>query len=133
MGEKVVFCVKPDEHGANHVKPVESMAICPKGIKYCMELVESGEMEPKSCELCVKEWLCGEPIETCMNPEDDIQWWTQCTRSVGFWVIHMEVVLNSREWMGFIGDHFYYNEAITSIMKCIDKYEISVQLVAPGI
>lgn len=72
-------------HDRSEWKPVEEMRICGKGMRYCMELVESGEMEPEWCEKCIIEWLCDDPIETCMNPEDQACWYHQCTRPASFW------------------------------------------------
>lgn len=125
----MVTCCKPDEHGQKHVKPVESMAICARGIKYCMELVKSGEMLAESCELCIITWLCDDPIETCMNPEDTIQWYTQCTRPVEYWVEHIESVLNKPQWVANMGDHMWALELVKSIWDCIETLGITVKLV----
>ena len=73
-------------HGGLHVKSIEDMQICVNGKQYCMELVKSGEMSPIQCEPCLIAWLCDDPIETCVNPEDAIQWHTQCVQTVSFWV-----------------------------------------------
>ena len=92
IGEQINTMCK---HGGNHVKPVEDMQICPNGLKYVQMHVESGEMPPQQCEPCLIEWLCGEPVEMCMNPEDAKQWHVQCVQPSTFWVEYIEYVLNN--------------------------------------
>jgi hypothetical protein len=92
IGEQINNMCK---HGANHMKRIEDMHICGFGHEYVKRLVESGEMPPIQCELCIIEWLCGDPVETCVNDDLTTQWYTQCIRPVKLWVNAYEaLVLN---------------------------------------
>jgi hypothetical protein len=75
-------------------KAVRNMEICDKGKRYIMELVLNGELSPYQCEACIIEWLCDDPAETCMNPDDTVQWWKQCPRSDQFWAKVVENAIN---------------------------------------
>jgi hypothetical protein len=120
---------KPCEHGENHIKSIKTMAICANGIQYCMELVKSNELPLESCEICIIEWLCDDPIESCMNPENTIQWWMNCPHNGEFWMKHMENALNCMEWMKMMASHWYNGECIKSIVECMEKHEIQFKLV----
>ncbi len=130
IGEQINTMCK---HDKNQLKPIESMQICMRGMEYIRTLVENGEMGAIQCEPCTIEWLCGEPLESCMNPEDTIQWYTKCTRPAGFWVIHIEAMLNSEEQRKFMQNDQFPVDLLQSMMNCIIMHEIDVQLVAPGI
>jgi len=47
-------------HGENRLKKHESMQLCPKAIKYCMEMVNDGEIPLYGCESCIINWLCSD-------------------------------------------------------------------------
>lgn len=130
IGEQINNTCK---HGKSYMKPVESINICPNGMEYVKRLVESGEMGAIQCEPCIIEWLCGDPIETCMNPEEKVQWYTQCTRPIDFWVEHIEDVLNKPQWVANMGKNMWALEVVRSIWDQIETLDIAVQLVAPGI
>lgn len=81
------------KHGPDHVKHVNFMGMCGFGHAYVMKLVESGEMAPNQCELCLIGWLCDEPIESCMNPESTMQWYHQCPKPASWWVENIKSML----------------------------------------
>lgn len=130
IGEQINTMCK---HGKMHVKPVEAMNICMRGKEYIKRLVESGEMGAIQCEPCTIQWLCDDPIESCMNPEETDQWYTQCTRPVDFWVEHIEATLNKPQWVANMGKHMWALEVVRSIWDQIETLDIAVELVAPGI
>lgn len=114
------------EHGGKHVKQVKNMDICPNGMQYCMELVKSGEMPPIACEACIIDWLCDDPIETCMNVENTIQWYTQCVRNHDFWSICIE---QAWEWLFHNDMAKHQLDLIQSICNCMKKYGLTHKLV----
>jgi hypothetical protein len=117
------------KHGMKHHKHIKNMQICANGMKYCMELVECGELDAIQCEKCVIGWLCDDPVETCMNPEDTMQWWQQCVQTNQFWLECIEKTLNHMDWMEFMNHHWYYGECIKSIVKCMKKHNLAFKLV----
>lgn len=123
------MCEIESKHGESSMKPVESMQICALAIKYCMELVEIGDMQPIECEECIINWLCGDGIEICMDPNDAIQWYTQCTRPVEFWVECIEATMNSPEFTKYITHHQWYSECAKSMFNYMELHNLKVKLV----
>lgn len=117
------------KHDKKQYKPIKNMQICPNAMKYCMQLIESGEMDAIGCEPCTIAWLCDDPVETCMNPEDDHQWWLQCVQSIEFWMEHIEHALNNMDWLKRMGTHMYYDECIKSIVELMEKHNLKFKLV----
>lgn len=78
-------------HDNEHMKSVETMTICPKGMKYVMELVKCGDIAPITCETCLIGWLCDDALDYCVKCDDDTpKWYVQCVQPVEFWVNQYE-------------------------------------------
>lgn len=120
---------KPCEHDASCIKPINTMQICTMGIKYCMDLVESGELPWLACEPCIIEWLCDDPIESCMNPEDDVQLWMKCPHNGAFWAKHIEHAFSKPKWMVLDEYEYFTNELIKSLVECMEKYDLTIKVV----
>lgn len=117
------------KHGTKHHKHINTMHICPKAIKYCMELVNDGEMPPIQCEMCVIQWICGDPIETCMDDTEIHQWYEQCVQNGAFWQKPIEMALNTTNWWKYIKTHPQYGELVYSLLKCMEMHGMTIKLV----
>jgi len=117
------------KHGLEFIKPIQNMQICPNAKQYCMELVECGELDVIGCEPCTIEWLCGDAIDSCMNPEDSPQWWLQCVQPHEMWMECIEAALNNAELVEHMLDYPEYASTIKSMLDYVQKHGIVVKLV----
>lgn len=116
-------------HHRRFTKPVESMNICVNGMEYAMGLVKSGELDAIQCEMCTIQWLCGVPIDTCMNMDDTPQWHTQCTRTVPFWMNQIEMALNHHKWFKQHDYQPYDIALVKSMVEYMEKHNLVVNVV----
>lgn len=110
-------------------KHIDDIKMCPKGREYVESLVESGELCAYQCEKCLKQWLCDDPVENCINPEDTECWILQCTKPVDFWLSLIEGVLNNHKWVKDMESHQWYVKTMQALMKYIDTNNLVIKLV----
>ena len=108
--------------------PNGDMAVCERGKLYMQSLVDGGELPVTGCEECTIEWLCGEPNETCMNPEDTTQWWEQCVRPRQWWVGVLTSLWNSQSWWKSVTHHPWYASMVQSWLGVMEKHSIKFKL-----
>lgn len=48
------------QHDVKYVKHIKNMQICSVAMLLCAILHDGGEMELKTCEMCVIAWICGD-------------------------------------------------------------------------
>jgi len=117
------------KHGVEHIKLIQNMQICPKGMAYCMELVESGDIALHQCEPCLIAWLCGDPMETCMNPEEIDMWCMQCVQPSQTWMEPIETTLNNQDFIEHIDFDEWYTKITKSMLQMVKKHGYVVKLV----
>ena len=117
------------KHDVKTYKHINEHQICAKGIKYCQQLVDNGELSLMQCEPCIIQWLCNDPIETCMDDTETHQWYEQCVQNGAFWAKHIENAWNKPNWWKYIKTHPQYVELVYSLLKCMEKVRMTIKLV----
>lgn len=117
------------KHHGKHIKPINDMQICKKAINYCQQLIDGGEMSLIQCEPCVIQWICDDPIETCMDQTEIHQWYEQCVQNATFWQKHIETAWNKPKWWKCIKTHTDYGVLVYSLLKCMEMHGMHIKLV----